>query len=63
MPVNKSIRVELRPEILAALDHLSRELGLRSRSALIERLLEEILLSSKEHSLDLSVLDEVAPET
>ena len=36
------ILIELRQDVLTALDNLKKELGLRSREALIERLLAEI---------------------
>lgn len=42
----KIITLELHDELLAELDRLKGELGLRSHGALVERLLEELLLPS-----------------
>ena len=42
------ISLELSSEVLAAVDRIKGELGLRSRTALIERLLEELLLTPQE---------------
>ena len=42
------ILIELRQDVLTALDNLKKELGLRSREALIERLLAELLLPEDE---------------
>lgn len=42
------ICLELSSEVLAAVDRIKGEVGLRSRAGLIERLLEEIILSGKE---------------
>jgi len=48
MKSKDSVRIELSSELLAVIDKLKGELGLRSRAGLIERLLEELLLSSRE---------------
>ena len=45
MESRKCIRIELSGELLAVIDKLKGELGLRSRAGLVERLLEELLLS------------------
>lgn len=49
VPDTETISIELSSEVLAAVDRIKEELGLRSRSVFIERLLEELLLSAKEH--------------
>lgn len=48
MESKESVRIELSGELLAVIDKLREELGLRSRAGLIEKLLEELLLSSSE---------------
>ena len=48
MPDSEVISIELRSEVLAAVDELNAQLGLRSRSATIERILTELLLASEE---------------
>ena len=42
------ISIELSQDVLTALDNLIKELGLKSREALIERLLAELLLPENE---------------
>ena len=48
VPDTERISVELSSEVLAAVDRIKEELGLRSRACLIERLLEEILIPAEE---------------
>ena len=48
MTDTERISIELSSEVLAAVDRVKEELGLRSRSGLIERLLTELLLASEE---------------
>jgi len=48
MESKETVRIELSGELLAVIDKLREELGLRSRAGLIERLLEELLLSSSQ---------------
>jgi len=45
MESKESVRLELSSELLKVIDKLKGELGLRSRAGLVERLLEELLLS------------------
>ena len=52
MEPKESIRVELSRDLLDVIDRLKGELGLRSRAGLIERLLEELLLSSSDEAED-----------
>ena len=42
------ITIELSEDVLTALDTLKKELGLRCRGALVERLLSELLLPEDE---------------
>ena len=44
----EKILIELSEDVLTALDTLKQKLGLRSRGALIERLLAELLLPEGE---------------
>jgi len=44
LATKERISVELSGDLLAALDRIRNDLGLRSRASLIERLLEELLL-------------------
>jgi len=44
MSKKERISIELSEDVISALDNLSKELGLRSRGALIERFLTELLL-------------------
>ena len=46
------ICLELSSEVLAAVDRIKEELGLRSRAGLIERLLEELLLPADAEEVD-----------
>ena len=48
MAIAEKISIELSEDILTALDTLKKELGLRSRGALVERLLSELLLPEDE---------------
>ena len=48
MESKESVRIELSSELLAVIDKLKGELGLRTRAGLIERLLEELLLAPSE---------------
>ena len=52
MEPKESIRIELSRDLLDVVDKLRGELGLRSRAGLIERLLEELLLSSGDETED-----------
>lgn len=45
LATKERISVELSSDLLAALDRIRNDLGLRSRASLIERLLEELLLA------------------
>ena len=45
MTEKQLISIELSREVLTLIDQIKGELGLRSRGALIERLLEELLLA------------------
>ena len=48
VPDTERISIELSSEVLAAVDRIKEELGLRSRAGLIERLLEELLIPAEE---------------
>ena len=52
VPDTERISIELSSEVLAAVDRIKEELGLRSRSGLIERLLEELLLPAEEEEVN-----------
>ena len=48
MSKKERVSIELSEDVISALDNLSNELGLRSRGALIERFLTELLLPEEE---------------
>ena len=52
MEPKESIRIELSRDLLDVIDKLKGKLELRSRAGLVERLLEELLLSSGDEAED-----------
>ena len=44
MSAKERVSIELSKDVISALDNLSKELGLRSRGALVEKLLTELLI-------------------